>query len=508
MIQHTSVRKGTTKVHSRWIIGLALAALELSAVCVTPAGAEETGNPDEAQKKSEVAASASRTPAQAIESGLSFLANDAVDWRAERGCATCHHGTMTVWVLSEARAQGYAVGNEVFAETMDWTKEQMVPRIPTIRDPRPGWSLVSIPAIYLAVMSQNLPVLSRDELNKFAAHLSRHQEEDGSFLLPMPAIHGAPPIWESSETLALWALLAWEPSALADPMESAAVRTSREKTIAWLSRTEPTNTTQSTALRLLLDIRIGKSAEQLQQGIDQLFKKQNADGGWSQTEELASDAYATGQTLYALSFAGMKNDRPEIQRAVALLTATQESDGSWPMSSRNHPGVETKKDPIRWPRPIKYFGSAWATLGLVRCVPSPVDTAAKRQHAFDRILGFHGKYEVDEATPERQVIGVDLRYYELSDKEVGDFTRWLQAFPRLTSLQFKSTKISDAGLAHLKSLPQLRTLTLENAAVTDSGLAPLKDLIYLEALNLKGTKVTEAGAQAIQQALPKVKVER
>ena len=69
----------------------------------------------------------------------------------------------------------------------------------------------------------------------------------------------------------------------------------------------------------------------------------------------------------------------------------------------------------------------------------------------------------------------------MSDKEVGNFTKVLQAFPRLTTLQFKSTKISDAGLTHLKGLPQLRTLALENATITDAGLAQLKDLIYLEA---------------------------
>ncbi len=115
---------------------------------------------------------------------------------------------------------------------------------------------------------------------------------------------------------------------------------------------------------------------------------------------------------------------------------------------------------------------------------------------------------MDEKSPERPVIGVDLRYYEVSDKEVGDFTNWLQAFPRLTKLEFKSTKITDAGVKHLKALPQLRTLTLENAAITDAGLADLKDLLNLEALNLKGAKVTDAGVQAIQRALPKAKVER
>src|SRR5262245_62315610 len=113
-------------------------------------------------------------------------------------------------------------------------------------------------------MSQNLPVLSRDEINRFAVHLARHQEEDGSFLLPLPAIHGAPPTWESSETLALWALLAWELTVPADPRAAAEVCASRSRTVAWLRKTKSTDTSQSTSLRVLLDARTGKSAKQLQ----------------------------------------------------------------------------------------------------------------------------------------------------------------------------------------------------------------------------------------------------
>src|SRR6185312_9993393 len=185
-----------------------------------------------------------------------------------------------------------------------WTKEQFVPRMSKPRDPRPGWSLVSTPTIYLGVMAQSLPVLSRDEVNQVAQHLARHQEDDGAWLLPPPS-NGAPPTWESRETLAVLALLAWEPYVPADPKEAATARASRARATTWLSKTKPSKTAQATALRLLLDVQTGKSAEELQSGINQLLEQQQrADGGWSQTKDLASDAYATGQSLYALSAAG------------------------------------------------------------------------------------------------------------------------------------------------------------------------------------------------------------
>src|SRR5262249_35466791 len=51
----------------------------------------------------------------AIERGLTFLQTDAARWRKERQCASCHHGTLTVWALSEAKAQGYPVEEETLA---------------------------------------------------------------------------------------------------------------------------------------------------------------------------------------------------------------------------------------------------------------------------------------------------------------------------------------------------------------------------------------------------------
>jgi N-acyl-D-amino-acid deacylase len=353
-------------MHTHPLTPVAMATLCL-AVCVRPA---RSGDAEKAP------AGAALTPQQtrtAIEQGLAFLEKDAVAWRTQRECATCHHGTMTVWALSEAMDQGYAVGAETLADAIRWTKDQWVPRFRKPRDPRPGWNLVNVPAIYLGVMSQTLPILSRDEVNQVAVHLARHQEADGAWLLPPPA-NGAPPVWESRETLALWALLAWEPHVPPDPQEAAAARASREKALAWLGETRPTDTTQALGLRVLLDARTGKSTEQIQAGIDRLLGTQNADGGWSQVQDCPSDAYATGQTLWFLSGAGVKRDRPEIGRAVSFLVASQRKDGSWPMTSRNHPGVETTRNPIRNPVPITYFGSAWATIGLVRSVPMPVPT--------------------------------------------------------------------------------------------------------------------------------------
>src|SRR6476646_3640138 len=101
-------------MHARSITSVALAAISFLAACASPVRSEHS-------KK--VPAEPAQKPHKVIERGLSFLENDALKWRKDRGCATCHHGTMTVWALSEAKAQGYSVGTEAFAEIMEWTKE-------------------------------------------------------------------------------------------------------------------------------------------------------------------------------------------------------------------------------------------------------------------------------------------------------------------------------------------------------------------------------------------------
>ena len=315
-----------------------------------------------------LAAPAPQQARKAAERGLAFLVEDATKWRKERKCATCHHGTMTVWALSEARTQGYAVAAETLADLSQWTKERLKD-IDKPRDTRPGWSMVSTPALYLATMSLAIPrqeAVSAHELEQIAGHLLRHQEEDGSWAWSSaPPKNRPPPVFESDEVATLLAFMALGPQVPADPKEKSAARESREKAAAWLAKNKPNDTTQAAALRLLLKVRAGEPAPTLQPEIDAFLRRQNKDGGWGQLADLPSDAYATGQALYVLNLAGVKKDREEVRRGVAFLVASQKEDGSWPMTPRAHPDATPSNNPV----PITYFGSAWATLGLMRSLP-------------------------------------------------------------------------------------------------------------------------------------------
>ena len=302
------------------------------------------------------------------ERGLLFLETDAAKWRKEHVCASCHQGTMTVWALCEAKSQGYSVNGDSMADVVKWHKERLKD-IDKPRDARPGWNMVSTPAVYLAVMARAVPMqeaVTVDELKQIAGHLVRHQEDGGFWAWSLaPAQNRPPPVLESDEVVTLLGCMALGPHVPANAKEESPARTSRDRAAAWLAKTEPGDSTQAAAFRLLVKVWGRTPARALKKEIELFQSRQREDGGWGQLRDLPSDAYATGQALYALGLAGVKSDREAIQRGVAFLIANQKDDGSWPMTSRAQPGAK----PFKNPSPITYFGSAWATLGLMRSAP-------------------------------------------------------------------------------------------------------------------------------------------
>jgi squalene cyclase len=66
-----------------------------------------------------------------------------------------------------------------------------------------------------------------------------------------------------------------------------------------------------------------------------LIGQQRPDGGWAQNPNLASDAYATGETLWALREAGVLDVADAAyKRGVKFLLDNQFEDGSWYVRSR------------------------------------------------------------------------------------------------------------------------------------------------------------------------------
>jgi hypothetical protein len=111
----------------------------------------------------------------------------------------------------------------------------------------------------------------------------------------------------------------------------------------------------------------GGSEEKVRALARALAAAQHADGGWGQNANLASDAFATGEALWALRESGAVQPTDAVyQKGVKQLLDTQWADGSWYVRSRApkfQPYFQSgfPYDHDQW---ISSAATSWAVRGL------------------------------------------------------------------------------------------------------------------------------------------------
>jgi hypothetical protein len=123
----------------------------------------------------------------------------------------------------------------------------------------------------------------------------------------------------------------------------------------------------------------GTNAAIMAQSAAALIATQRADGGWAQRDELGSDAYATGQALYALATGGGASPTDAaFRRGITFLLSTQQADGSWYVRSRAvkfQPYFESGF-PYSGDQWISSMATGWALSGLAAAADPRSTTAA------------------------------------------------------------------------------------------------------------------------------------
>lgn len=325
----------------RWIVGIVLGMLS------TTASAEEP-------------AVHAREVDAAISRGLDFLVQDAAAWKAKHNCVSCHHAALVIWAMQEARQSGSKVDEPALAELTRWVSESGdgrtgVPRpdgIPKALNAKAVWFALGLAA------DPNPARESRQGQRLMLQTIVRDQGENGQwFSWP----NTRPPIFgNSEESMTALATLALSSASAA---EDQTVIAARDKGLRWLAETPSDNDPQSLAVRVILGARLRRPAAEWEPLVRLIKERQQADGGWRQADSMPSDAWATGQALYALAQAGLGSDDLSIERGRASLIKSQRANGSWAMTSRpTKPGDDGADSLI----PITGAGSAWAVLGLVR----------------------------------------------------------------------------------------------------------------------------------------------
>ena len=99
--------------------------------------------------------------------------------------------------------------------------------------------------------------------------------------------------------------------------------------------------------------------------------RQEASGGWSQFGRTAPDAYATGQSLYALHVAGVPPTDDAYRKGVAFLLSTQYPDGTWLVRTHSFPVQRYFESGFPYSRHqwISTAGTSWASLAIAQTLP-------------------------------------------------------------------------------------------------------------------------------------------
>ena len=310
----------------------------------------------------------------AVVKSIALLQQGGAGYREHRECFSCHHQALPVMALAEARRHGFSIDEAEFRAQLDHTAAHL----------ERGHNA------YLKGVGQGGKADTAGyalwTLEEGGRDADEHTAAVTSFLLDWQQEHGhwkatsqRPPSEASAFTTTYLAIRGLGVYGTPEQQERIAAR--RAAVVAWLETAEPEDT-EDRVFRLRLLAYLGADHSEVQAAARELLDRQNEDGGWSQTSELASDAYATGSVLAALhEYGDLPATDPAYRRGVAFLLRTQREDGSWHVVSRSKPfqtyfesGFPHGKDQF-----ISAAASSWATLALVRSVdPGGLPVAAPR----------------------------------------------------------------------------------------------------------------------------------
>jgi N-acyl-D-aspartate/D-glutamate deacylase len=290
--------------------------------------------------------------------GLRIVEKAAREYPRHRSCFACHHQTLPLKAMVVARRVGLTIDEGLLQDQAGFTSESFEERIvPMAQGKGIGGAAMTVGYGLWTLALADRP---RDEVTEaMVSFLLKTQKPDGHWT----SSSRRPPLEESSLTSTVLAIegLRRYASAAQRAEADAAVA----KGAAWIDRA-PLSVQEDRNFRLRGLRQLGSDPEPIREARAVVLAAQQADGGWAARDGLASDAYATGQTLTELYEAGLSPSDPAYQRGLRFLLETQRDDGSWKVETRSKP-VQVffdNGDPHGKHQFISIPATAWAVAAL------------------------------------------------------------------------------------------------------------------------------------------------
>ena len=295
----------------------------------------------------------------AVVKSLPLLTKSAAGHMANRDCFACHNQHGPILALATARSRGFAIDESAIGKNLNFISAFLDKNRANYLHGRGQGGQVDTAGYALWTLELG-EWTANATTAAVAEYFLRYQHDTPYWRVTA----NRPPSEVSHFTANYLALRGLQIFGTAEQQERIARRTREVRD--WLLRT-PARDTEDRVFRLWALKWAGAHPVEVQHAAQELLKTQREGGGWSQTDSMEPDAYATGTSLVALYDAvGLPTTDARYQRGVGFLLKTQLDDGSWHVRSRSKPfqlyfesGFPHGKDQF-----ISVAASGWATTAL------------------------------------------------------------------------------------------------------------------------------------------------
>jgi ankyrin repeat protein len=294
---------------------------------------------------------------RAVERSVALLRTSSARVMSDGGCVACHAQPMAAMASSLAEKRGWHVEGPAtsFAQSL-MAVSGSLPLNLQARVPG-GWEVQLFIAMMLA--DQGAPATAGTDSLLYL--LAARQRDEGNW----QGGNGGTRAPMQDGDFARTAMAIRAMAAYATPALQAEFDARVQRAATWLAAEGPVSTEDRIWQLLGLTWARGNAAG-LAARAEKLIALQRPDGGWGQTPHLPSDAYATGQAIYALRKSGVDVPGSVVAAASAFLLGTQAADGSWHVVNRAmkfQPYFESGF-PYAHDQWISQMGTAWAAMAL------------------------------------------------------------------------------------------------------------------------------------------------
>ncbi len=290
---------------------------------------------------------------------------------SRQDCTSCHQQYLPMAAVGLARKQGVSIDREAERRIIDMVSKG------ELKNFEIDWQPLFHPdPVYtkgyavLGFAGQDLA--GNEASDAWVHHLAAIQGANGQWFNNLPR----PPI--QADDIGATALAVHALQRYAMPGRKSELAKQVHRARKWLWVQTPENNSGRT-FQLLGLAWAGESARKLQPLAKTLIAEQRSDGGWAQLPGLKSDAYATGQSVYALRVgAEIDASEPAIDRGLRFLLRNQLEDGTWHVRRRAFPFQPTMNSGFPHGRDswISAAATSWAVMAL--SVPEHAGTLALR----------------------------------------------------------------------------------------------------------------------------------